>query len=193
MAGAASILGDQRIGWPGSVPCSQDHRQSPHPLCTIQRSCANDSQPPLDLKGGPPPSPSVGLGLAGMSPCARPSSQRSPGSGQAQGGGGVPLTQVARWGASRIRNTWLGQPRVPVSLHPALGQLTHRAEPGREPKGRDPPGLPTSTHLSTLDIPCGLNPSITQLGGCASSALRLLPVHLASLTKGGSSKLEAPR
>lgn len=142
MAGAASILGDQRLGWPGSVPCSQDPRQGPHPLCITQRSCANDPQPLLDLKGGPPPSPSVWLGLAGMSPCARPSSQRSPGSGQAQGGG-APLTQVARWGASRIRNTWLGQPHVPVSLHPALGQLTHRAEPGRE----QGPGSTRPSHL----------------------------------------------
>lgn len=77
-----------------------------------------------------------------MSPCTRPNCQSRLDTGQARGGG--PSCTSTTLGRPRtIRNTWPGQPSVPASLRPGLGQLTHRAE-----TGRDPPGLPAPTRLS---------------------------------------------
>lgn len=187
VGGAASVLGGQRFGWPGSVPCSSEPRQGPRPPWATQRLWASDPQAPLNLEGGlPPGSRPIPLRRAGAGGCHPVPGQTAKAAwtlGRPEVG--APLAQAPRWGGLEQSETH-GQ-ASPVSPRPCVqasgSSPTEQRQGGIHQASLPPPACPHQ------DMPSGLRPSVTQLSVHASSALRLMPPHPALSTEGGPPKL----
>lgn len=150
------------------------------------------------LSGSPRPGRAANQGPANTSPAARrghssgwvilhPASQtRLPSTRWARGGG----ASCSLGRPQGIRNTCQASPAsIPLSLRPAPGQLTRRAQPGRDPDGRDLLGLPAPFLHQGHTIMC--QPFTTPLGLLASSSWRLITLHPALSGEDGPSEPSA--